>query len=248
MKLEAFDSDYECLIGSGYTIIKDVLDKHVCDSILSIVYNELEHNTLKSDEFKRDIIGDQNREHGTLPWRENIINDAVFKIINRTYKYINTYLTRDCHDFVELGFMCLHPGGVKQGEHVDISPSKPGEYLTFLIYLTECSKENGATRLFPGTRPRDIANLDINDITSTREPVVAEGNIGDILIYDSRLVHNGGENTTNKDRVVMNFTFGPRSINTLNTNSTNHDFQLACEEGQTFLIPQGFHATLTDFI
>ena len=105
----------------------------------------------------------------------------------------------NCAQIIELG-----PGSKAQPLHRDqdlwpfwkyVPQSGPEACVNFLCALTPFTEVNGATRAAPRTH-RDTDQGTI----STTQTVPVEMEPGDALFFSGRLVHGGGENTTNELR------------------------------------------------
>jgi ectoine hydroxylase-related dioxygenase (phytanoyl-CoA dioxygenase family) len=91
-------------------------------------------------------------------------------------------------------------GGGHQGLHRDGVGHGPGEVVSALIYLDDYGPANGATRILPGGRgcsdgaePPAVAQLDA-------AATVLEGQAGDILVFDSNVLHGATCNVSGARR------------------------------------------------
>ncbi|MBF5006118.1 phytanoyl-CoA dioxygenase family protein [Diaphorobacter caeni] len=91
------------------------------------------------------------------------------------------------------GHQCLHR---------DMSSQRPGDTVGALVYLDDYGPDNGATRIVPGThRPApDAPPYDFLDETGA---VQLKGRAGDILVFDSDLVHAGSLNPSGARRRTL---------------------------------------------
>lgn len=67
-------------------------------------------------------------------------------------------------------------------------------------FLTDVTAENGGTRVYPGSH---IGNIAPSDPFSVEGSVAAEGPAGTALVFESRLWHATGPNTTTDERPVV---------------------------------------------
>lgn len=85
-------------------------------------------------------------------------------------------------------------------------PDRRG-YNTFTAVwmLDDFTRENGATRIVPGThRSRTVPYEVLADVHAPHpEEVVIEGQAGDVLVYNGHCWHAGGENTTAGQRRAL---------------------------------------------
>jgi ectoine hydroxylase-related dioxygenase (phytanoyl-CoA dioxygenase family) len=86
-------------------------------------------------------------------------------------------------------------GGGYQALHRDwLTPEQPMPYVTGLAFLDPFGPQNGATRIIPGShRVDDDRAFSVSTPTHPQE-IVVEGNPGDILLMNGRLVHSGTRN------------------------------------------------------
>lgn len=80
--------------------------------------------------------------------------------------------------------------GGHQGLHRDMRQRRAGDSVHALAFFDDYGPHNGATRLVPGTH-RDTADVVPAD---EARAVQIEGSAGDILVFDSDLVHGGTRN------------------------------------------------------
>jgi len=70
--------------------------------------------------------------------------------------------------------------------------------FNMIIMLDDFTEENGATWVIPGSH--------LSKISTTRAPVQVTGNAGDILLFNSNLLHKAGFNTTDRPRRAIAIT------------------------------------------
>lgn len=101
------------------------------------------------------------------------------------------------------------PGNVPMMLHTDqvaIQPPLRSLFygLNIMWFLTDITRENGGTRIFPGSHVGDVAPDDPFNIDGT---VAAEGPAGTALVFESRLWYATGPNemTTGERPVILMF-------------------------------------------
>lgn len=106
--------------------------------------------------------------------------------------------------------IAVHPGEIEQFPHRDhdMWPCDKGgrEFLVNVIWpLSPFACENGATRIYPGTHLQEI-----NMIDQLGDPVVAECEPGDAVLFLGSTIHGAGANTTDRERraVVIGYSLG----------------------------------------
>ncbi len=90
-------------------------------------------------------------------------------------------------------------GGGYQRLHRDLSAQRPGDTVNALAYFDNYGPENGATRIVPGSH-RPARGEPPFDWTDESRSVQLSGSAGDILVFDTDLVHAGSLNPTGARR------------------------------------------------
>ena len=104
-----------------------------------------------------------------------------------------------------LNYRAAKPGMGLQKLHVDWQEAvEPGQYkvCNSIWLLDDFSKENGATRIVPGTHRRESSPQDVLPDAQTSHPneVIIEAPAGSVFIFNSHAWHGGTNNRTTKDR------------------------------------------------
>ncbi|KAK3618431.1 hypothetical protein LTR56_024654 [Elasticomyces elasticus] len=108
----------------------------------------------------------------------------------------------------------IGPGNVEQALHRDadqyqvfskLGNDGPEAVLNFLCALTDCTKDNGATRVVPGSNKWP----DWSVRATQDDTVSADLDAGDVLLINGRLMHGGGANRTQENRRVLSWSFIP---------------------------------------
>ncbi|KAI0021330.1 hypothetical protein F4780DRAFT_284813 [Xylariomycetidae sp. FL0641] len=102
------------------------------------------------------------------------------------------------------------PGNVPMQLHTDQVPIQPpirdvAFGMNIMWFLTDVTKENGGTRIYPGSHKGHVAPEDIFDVDGT---VAAEGPAGTALVFESRIWHATGPNqeeTGERPAILMFF-------------------------------------------
>ena len=101
----------------------------------------------------------------------------------------------------------IRPGQAKQPLHRDrlawggfLESVEP--QLNTIWAMTDFTKENGATQVVPGS-----ADWPKERRAQPDEIAYAEMNAGSVLVYTGSVIHGGGENVTQADRIGLNLTY-----------------------------------------
>ena len=142
---------------------------------------------------------------GRWPWQELV--DAIFD--HKSKLLFN-------------GLLMTQPGAAEQEWHADGEHLFPGSGITIkphclnvLVPLVEMTKEKGATQFCKGSHVltekagEEIVWQDSRHkerIGASEEPWQPEYDVGDVLLFDYRLLHRAVSNPTHHDRPVLYFT------------------------------------------
>jgi len=104
----------------------------------------------------------------------------------------------------ELTGLVSNPGSDAQPVHHDIQFDESSPRLTILIALQDTTKEMGPTIFFPGTNTPEWhcafaeRSEQLEDLFEGTPHVVEELAVGDAVVYDARVLHCGGANTSHR--------------------------------------------------
>lgn len=114
-----------------------------------------------------------------------------------------------------LSAMIMNRGGVAQVLHSDqqFAPfATPVPLVCNIVWmLVDFTRENGATRLVPGTHllPPPVIRMETNEqgvrtlVQPDVEPMIAEAPAGSALVFDGRIWHGAGANATDAPRPAI---------------------------------------------
>lgn len=83
----------------------------------------------------------------------------------------------------------------------ELDVALPPYYFTVLMPLVEITKENGPTEFIKGSHRHKSVDVKNAKITA---PLLSPG---DLVIFDGRMFHRGGGNTSNEERLIAYMTF-----------------------------------------
>lgn len=183
----------EFVSSDGYAIVTDVLDAHACAELIAEVDR---------------VEGDFGIDFGTSEF-EGFRTRRIFNLISRGPRFRDLVIDERVLRVVEsiLGdgillsgttSMHISPGETPQLLHADdgmitLPRPHPATMVTTLWALSEFTKDNGATRLIPGSHLEpDRAPGSEDELV----PLVAEMPAGSVLILHASTWHGGGPNST----------------------------------------------------
>ncbi len=161
-----------------------------------------------TDMGRDDFTGRKTTRTGALVARSAACRDAVMNpaIVNGA----KTFLAPYC-DTIQLHltqFIRIKPGQEVQPLHRDrlawggyLLPTLEPQFNTIWA-ITDFTKENGATNVIPGSNTWDPERKPSRD-----EVEYAEMEAGSALVYSGSVVHSGGANVSDADRIGLNITY-----------------------------------------
>jgi ectoine hydroxylase-related dioxygenase (phytanoyl-CoA dioxygenase family) len=101
----------------------------------------------------------------------------------------------------------MTPGGETQPLHIDQDELIPGALLSAqgLIALDDFTRDNGCTRVVPGSHLRPRAERDAEDLEAMT--IRLEAPAGSALIWNAALLHAGSQNRTDRPRRALSIYF-----------------------------------------
>ena len=93
-------------------------------------------------------------------------------------------------------------GGGHQTLHRDLSVARPGDSVVALAYLDDYGRDNGATRIVPGSH-RPAPGEPPFDFADESRSVQLAGCAGDVLVLDADLVHAASRNLSGARRRTL---------------------------------------------
>lgn len=165
-------------------------------------------------------------------FREKLFDhDYIHEICGRVFHHETGSYWIASTQVIEIG-----PGNVAQPLHRDVNQYQvfrtlandgPEGVVNFLVALTDCTEENGATRVVPGSNTW----ADWSVKATHEDTIPAELEAGDVLLINGRILHGGGANCTDTARRVIAWSFIPSF--------------LTPEEAYAFMVPMELARTLS---
>jgi ectoine hydroxylase-related dioxygenase (phytanoyl-CoA dioxygenase family) len=183
----------EFVNADGYAIIRDVLDSETCANLIAEV-DRVEHE-FDIDFGNNEFEGLQTRRIFNLIARGPRFRDLV---TNETVLPAVEAILGD--DILLSGTTSMHigPGETEQLLHADdgmisLPRPHPATMVTTLWALSEFTKDNGATRLIPGSHLKPSIAPQPEDESDV---IAAEMPAGSVLVLHASGWHGGGPNST----------------------------------------------------
>lgn len=230
--ITAASETVEILRANGAVILQSFVPQNVIAKInkdLEEPLEKLSAGSSHSSEHIRKFHGAQTKRLTNMVVRSPTFRDELFD-----HDYIHEVCGRVFHhetgsywvastQVIEIG-----PGNAAQPLHRDVNQYQvfrtlandgPEGVVNFLVALTDCTEENGATRVVPGSSKW----ADWSVQATQEETIPAELKAGDVLVINGRILHGGGANRTQSLRRVIAWSFIPSF--------------LTPEEAYAFLVP-----------
>jgi len=190
----------------GYTIVKNAIEPELLDR-LNTALLELE-KTLAINPGNNAFEG-----HNTIRIYNLLAHHAVFQQVPvhaHLLPVVEGVLDEGCL-VSSLSSISIDPGEIAQPMHVDdalLQLKRPHKSVVCnsMWALTDFTKENGATRIVPGSHKWEHTP----EYRKHYDSIPAEMSKGSLLIWNGSLWHGGGANKSNKRRVgiAMNYCAG----------------------------------------
>ena len=157
-----------------------------------------------------DFYGNRTKRIGGLPRRSTHAAELILQplLLALAKRFLGPACDRIQLNVAQL--IAIHPGEITQFPHRDDDmwpvEKNGAEYLLNVIWpLDPFTRENGATRLYPGTHRQKIARLD-----DLPEPHVAECKPGAAICFFGSTVHGAGANRCRNVRrgIVIGYSLG----------------------------------------
>ena len=177
----------------GFAIIEGVIDPATCAHLIDEI--DLVEKEFGIEFGKNEFEGFKTRRIFNLiargpRFRELVIHDAVLASVEAVLG----------DGFLLSGTTSMHigPGETKQLLHADdgmisLPRPHPATMVTTMWALSEFTRDNGATRLIPGSHLRSAI---VPQPEEENEAISAEMSAGSVMVLHASLWHGGGPNST----------------------------------------------------
>lgn len=194
----------ETLKQDGAAIVENVLD----GAALTKLKSEIMPFVVATDLGRDDFSGQFTTRTGALVARSESCRDLVMNdlILSGAEEFLKPYCERIQLHLTQV--IRIMPGQKKQPLHRDrlawgtYLPDTLEPQFNTIWAVTDFTQENGATQVVPGSNHwetgREAQDKDIQ---------YAEMGAGSVLVYSGSVIHSGGANQSNHDRIGLNLTY-----------------------------------------
>lgn len=221
------------LLKDGCVSLKSVLSKDTAKELYEFVANEktvveenVEKGLVEYAHFLGAVNNRRNRADVFLPYDSAIVQKSLFEVTKNVYPLLNELEgMRETGMLHELSSFVSDPGSPNQCVHCD-TPYLPNvaPLYTFFVALQDVDDDMGHTTFLPQTQIKEAHEI-FNGPQRQKEELIANSKcvssnlkIGDAAIFDSRVLHFGGANTSQKRRILFYFTFTAGDVEKNNPN------------------------------
>ncbi|MCJ8332096.1 MAG: phytanoyl-CoA dioxygenase family protein [Lentisphaeria bacterium] len=181
----------------GFTILRNIISPETAREMGEISDRFLEkHKRLKKD--------------GNMSMFNMVEFDPIFEqcVLNPRLLAAAIHVLGPEIIYSALNFKVIVPGGKKQALHIDWEKNiTPGDWkvVNSVWFLDEFTKENGGTRLVPGSHKtgRHAGGLLDDTMADHPDQVQAVGPAGSVVVYNGHTWHSSMPNITDKPRRAL---------------------------------------------
>ena len=194
----------EALKSDGACIVEGVLDAAALTQMKAECMPYIDATETGRDDF----TGRKTTRTGALVARSPTCRDVVMNptIVGGAKQFLKPYCETIQLHLTQ--FIRIQPGQPVQPLHRDrlawggyLLPDLEPQFNTIWA-ITDFTKENGATNVIPGSN-----NWDPERHPSRDEVEYAEMKAGSVLVYSGSVVHSGGANVSDQERIGLNITY-----------------------------------------
>lgn len=185
-----------------------IVDNVMSPELLAQLKAEIMPYVLATDPGQDDFVGRQTTRTGALVARSAACRDLVMNdlILGGARNFLKPYCEKIQLHLTQL--IRIMPGQGAQVLHRDrlawggFLPASLEPQFNTIWAVTDFTKENGATQCVPGSNTWDPARQ-----PEPEEITYAEMKEGSVFVYSGSVIHSGGENRTDADRMGLNITY-----------------------------------------
>ncbi|MEP2988487.1 MAG: phytanoyl-CoA dioxygenase family protein [Parasphingorhabdus sp.] len=194
----------ETLTADGACIVDNVLDAAALEKLKSEIMPYIEATEVGRDDF----TGRYTTRTGALVARSQACRDMVMNnlILGGANAFLKPYCERIQLHLTQV--IRIMPGQERQPLHRDrlawggFMPDNIEPQFNTIWAVTDFTRENGATQVVPGSN-----NWETGREAHGPDVQYAEMKAGSVLVYSGSVIHSGGANVSNGDRIGINNTY-----------------------------------------
>ena len=237
------------LLKDGCVSLKSVLSEDTALSLYDFVATEkalseekVAKGLQKYDSLFGAVNNRRNRADVFLPYDSEIVQKSLFEATENVFPLLNELEgMKETGMLHELSSFVSDPGSPNQCVHCDtpfLQNVKP--LYTFFVALQDVDDDMGHTTYLPQTQIKEAHEI-FNGPQKQKEELIANAKcvrsnlkIGDAAIFDSRVLHFGGANTSQKRRILFYFTFTAGDVQKNNPNPARGMGSIRFEDDQKY--------------
>lgn len=198
------DEILNVIAADGAVVVDGLMDAPLLGRVRAEIMPYVDATPPGRDEF----TGYQTTRTGALVARSPACRELVMDslVLGATQAFLAPYC--DCFQLHLTQVIRIRPGQPAQTLHRDrlawggflqraIEPQ-----LNTIWAITDFTRDNGATRVAPGSQHWDDARH-----AEDHELTCAEMTAGSVILYTGSVIHSGGENRSREDRIGINITY-----------------------------------------
>ena len=204
-------SDRRALDDDGYLRLENLMTS---EEVASFVHRLGELAKLEGEDAGKEV----HQEQGTIRLSNLIDKDPIFEKCVTSPRLLAAirHVLGDEFKFSSLNSRVALPGHGRQGLHADWGGAvTPGDYFVCnsIWLLSDFTRQNGATRVVPGSHRCGQTATDVMSDTKADHPdqVQLIGEAGTVVVFNSHLWHGGMKNETDAPRRAMHSYFCRRN-------------------------------------
>lgn len=199
-----FDAIADALREDGACIIDHAMPPNQLNRLKHEIMPYVEATSMGQDDF----TGRNTSRTGALVARSEACRELVMdpRLIGACDNFLKQFC--DTYQLHLTQLIRIFPGQGEQPLHRDrlawggFLPSELEPQLNTIWAVTDFTRENGATRVVPGSNKWDPERQ-----AEEHEIAYAEMQAGSVLVYSGSVIHSGGKNQSDTDRMGLNITY-----------------------------------------
>lgn len=199
---------------NGFAILPQAAGEAFCSELNLKFQVKLDETLLNPPPMSFSKIMNRSNRHDLRLQMEPQVRELISRVV-RAHPEI--YQNRVSNDgiLIEMGFLTSFPGAERQVIHSDVTFSdEVAQILTTWVALQDVDETMGPTWIWPGTHSayfqtfyKPIMNGPVDKYYWETEHCEMTVKCGDVVLMDTRVMHCGGPNFSQKRRAMFHFSF-----------------------------------------